>query len=240
MRLISPFLILPALSLALAQDQHPLIATAQGWFEKAKSFIDSSIPSPLDAGAAAIASRQITNLTLQNWRSVLAPKPDSTGPENWMVLVTGGNKTCARSDCVELEAKYNKTAAVLAADPNAPNLARLDCEVQGILCTIWFTGPPCVWYIQVPVPAADQSKPATPIYVTPVNTTTVTVQDLVDIHANKDYEKRKELDGYMHPYDGQLSKFGLNVPVGYFLYFMQMVPSWAVMLLVSFITRTMM
>lgn len=240
MRFHTSLLVLPALSLALAQDQHPLIATAQGWFEKAKSFIDSSIPSPLDAGAAAIASRQVTNLTLSNWRSVLSPKPDSTGPENWMVLVTGGNKTCPRSDCTELEAKFNKSAAVLAVNPSAPNLALLDCESQGLLCTILFTGPPCIWYIQVPVPAADQSKPATPIYVTRVNTTTITVQDLVDIHVNKDYEKQKPLESVMHPYDGQLSQFGLNVPVGYFLYFMQLVPSWSVMLLVSFITRTMM
>jgi len=45
---------------------------------------------------AKISPKKIESLTLQGWKDTLyAPvKPDATVPEEWLVLVTGGNKTC--------------------------------------------------------------------------------------------------------------------------------------------------
>ena len=230
------FLLLP--SLALAQDQKPLVASLQSWFEKAKSYIPTPVASPLDSGAAKVASRNVVELTTTNWQSTLKPSSTS-GPENWMVYVTGGNKTCG-GQCDELDATWNKSAAILAADPKGPKLGYLDCDKYGVLCTIWFTGPPVVWYMQLPIPAADQSKPVTPMYVVRLNTTTTTVQEIVNIHSKKTYEESKPVEGAFHPFDGWLAQYQLNVALGYVLFAFSKVPSWSVMLVISFLTRTMM
>ena len=54
------------------------------------------------AGTAAAAapsvpvSTTISELTLNNWKDTLysVVQPDATEPEEWRVLITGGNKTC--------------------------------------------------------------------------------------------------------------------------------------------------
>jgi len=89
--------VLPAL--ALAQEQVPLADKIKGWINRAQSYISSavpSVPSPMDAGAAKVAEHVEHVLTLDNWKSVLVANPSSTaaGPEDWMIYITGGNKTC--------------------------------------------------------------------------------------------------------------------------------------------------
>ena len=43
-----------------------------------------------------VGPKKIENLTLENWKdTVYAPvKPGATTPEEWYILVSGGNKTC--------------------------------------------------------------------------------------------------------------------------------------------------
>ena len=240
MRLATSLLLLP--SLVLAQEQKPLVANLQSWFQKAKSYIPTPISSPLDSGAAEVASRSVVEITTNNWRSTLTPSASlssSDGPENWMVFVTGGNKSCAGT-CGEVEAAWNKSAAILAADPKGPKLGVIDCDKYGVLCTTWFTGPPVVWYFQLPIPAADQSKPATPAYIVRLNSTTTTTQDIVNIHTKRTYEENQPVEGAFHPFDGWLAQYQLNTALGYVLFVFSKVPSWSVMLVISFITRSMM
>jgi hypothetical protein len=89
--------VLPAL--ALAQEQVPLADKIKGWINRAQSYVSSavpSVPSPMDAGAAKVAEHVEHVLTLDNWKSVLVANPSTTaaGPEDWMIYITGGNKTC--------------------------------------------------------------------------------------------------------------------------------------------------
>jgi hypothetical protein len=98
MRYSSAILALPAL--ALAQDQIPLADKVRGWFKQAQEYIPSSIPSvipdPVDAGASFVAEQYIHELNLTNWKEIVAPSVDAatTGPEEWMIFLTGGNATC--------------------------------------------------------------------------------------------------------------------------------------------------
>lgn len=97
MRFISALLILP--SITLAQDQQPLGEKVKGWFQKAQSYIPTStdqIPNPVDAAAGKVEERVVHRLTLDNWKDVLQPSVQSKAntPEEWMVFITGENKTC--------------------------------------------------------------------------------------------------------------------------------------------------
>ncbi len=73
------------------------LGQAQGYFEKAASFIPS--PNKYDSVAAAEAKaglNKIDIIGLHNWKDTLYEPvtPGSTTPEEWWVLITGGNKTC--------------------------------------------------------------------------------------------------------------------------------------------------
>lgn len=93
----TPTFLLALPAIVAAQQQKPLQDTVQGWFNKAKSYIPSSVSSPIDAGAARVAAEKVTPLTRDNWVSTLTPSDSSAfsdGPEEWMVFISGGNKTC--------------------------------------------------------------------------------------------------------------------------------------------------
>ena len=88
-----------------------LAAAAESPFEQYKAkfqnFLSSfgaSIPSTADkaesnaasSNSAPPAPKKIETLTLADWKDTLygPVSPDATAPEEWWVLVTGGNKTC--------------------------------------------------------------------------------------------------------------------------------------------------
>ena len=86
MRLLQ--LVLPALALA---DQNPLFDQAKGWFDKAKSYIPSNL-NPIDAGASVVTAKNVEKINIRNYERKLAPKLDQE--EEWMIYLTGGNKSC--------------------------------------------------------------------------------------------------------------------------------------------------
>jgi len=236
---VSSFLpLLPALAVA---EQIPLGDQLKGWFDKAKSYIPNSAGSPIDAGAAKVAAHNVVYLNKDNWASELTPKPGAltTGPVEWMVLVSGGNKTCY-GQCDRVEKAWNESAALLSADPSSPKLAYVNCDDQPILCSMWATGPAAVWRFEFPVPSADQSTPATTLHIVPLNTTTVAAKDITQIHTKKSYQDVQPYEGYFHPFDGILAKLGLITPIGYILYGFGIVPSWLLMVGISFLSRTFM
>ncbi len=67
-----------------------------------------------------------------------------------------------------------------------------------------------------------------------------TARDIVRIHTHKKYEETDVYDGIFHPFDSHLAKYGLVKPVGYVLYAFGLVPSWLVMIVVSFVSRNLM
>lgn len=88
----TPFLaMLPAL--AAAQEQAPLGDRVQGWFNKAKSYLPTATPVIPVAKVVEqkVQEKAVTPFNLTNWQSNLAP---STKPQDLLLFVTGGNKTC--------------------------------------------------------------------------------------------------------------------------------------------------
>jgi hypothetical protein len=113
MRTSSILLALPALS--LAQDQAPLggfLGKIKDAFKAASTYIPSAIPSvvpdAVDADASKVPPRAVHNLNLTNWKDIVSPTASakSTGPEPWMVYITGGNNTCYGL-CDEADAAWN-------------------------------------------------------------------------------------------------------------------------------------
>lgn len=241
---ISPTLLLALPALAAAQAQKPLGEQAQAWFEKAKSYIPQGVPGavkdPVGAGAAKVAAKNVTPLNMSNYEEFLTPDASSSkSPQEWMIFVSGGNKTCA-GHCVKLEKEWNETASLFAADPTAPQLGYINCDTQAVLCATWQAGPPTIWHIQRPIAQADQSTPASTIHINYLNVTATTVGDIVALHSGKKYEDGILYEGYFNPLDGQLAKVGLNKIAGYVLFGFGLIPSWAFMLVVSMVSRTIM
>ena len=86
-------------TLALAQDQVPLVDKLKGWFNQATAAVASAVPAapaPADAARGKVADQLQTELTLENWKEVLTVDPTASTPttQEWLVYITGGNTTC--------------------------------------------------------------------------------------------------------------------------------------------------
>ncbi|KAL1305210.1 hypothetical protein AAFC00_002128 [Neodothiora populina] len=241
-------------TVALAAEQVPLMDQVKGWFNKATQAISSSVPSapsmpsvpnvnPVNAAAAKVADLSVERVTLENYKEVLVPGATTTtsasGIDNVMLLITGGNKTCF-GVCGHAEAEWNKSIPLIAASKEPPRLVVLNCETDPVLCNAWAAGPPTVMYMQLPKPLEDQSTPATSVYSIALNRTSVTAGEIAAIHTDAKYAEKAPYEGYFHPFDGQLAQYGLAIPFGYAVYYFNMVPSWAMMVGISFLSRTFM
>lgn len=256
----SLLLALPALAVATQAQQpaqKPLAEQASDWFNHLKNYVSNAVPTaasaaaasaakgaakdPIGASAAKVAARNVTPLTMSNYESFLTPDPSSPhSPHEYMIFISGGNKTCS-GHCTHLERVWNETAAILSADPTAPSLAYINCDTQGPLCATWQAKPPTIWHIQRPVPnVEEQSTPASTIFVNYLNVTSTTVGDMISLHSGKKFEDGVLYEGYFHPIDGPLAKMGVNKVVGYVMWGVGLVPSWAFMVVISMVSRTIM
>lgn len=243
----SPILLaLPALS---AAQQFPFIDQVKSLFGQASASVSSAIPevsvppipNPIAAGAAAIAAANVQRLTLDNHERVLRPGAATASPgvEEWMIFVTGGNKTCF-GNCKGVEQTFNASVALIEASRSPPNLALLDCETDGPLCNAWTVSIPSVLYLHIPQPLADQSKPSTTIRYIAVNRTSITAPEFAALHLQEKYKETAPYDGFFHPFTGPLALAGLLIPFGYVMWGIARVPSWAIMIGISFFSRTFM
>lgn len=237
---------LPALA---AAEQAPLLDQVKGWFAKAtdaaagyaSAVPSASVPNPVKAAASTAAGAVTEQLTLENYKSILQPGAATASPgiENWMVYITGGNKTCFGL-CERADTEWNKSVPVIAASKNAPHIATLNCETDPVLCNAWATGPPTIMYLQLPQPLPDQSTPATTARFIPLNRTSVAAKEIVALHTEDAYKKTEPYEGIWHPFDGPLATSGANVILGYVVWGFSKVPSWLFMIVISFASRTIM
>lgn len=229
-----------ALPLLAAAQQDPFEqakAQAQYWFEKITSYIPNpSKAHTAPAAAAKVGGKALNILTLNDWEHTIrsSVKPASTTPEEWWVLITGGNKTCF-GQCGQIETAFNETAALWSFNPTAPNLAYLNCENQPVLCNSWGAGPPSLWIMEVSAPPAPVD-----VRVQRLNSTTTDVKTFTDLHATKEWKALKLHDGYFQPFDGPLAQYGVAIPLGYVFWFFNIVPSWLFMVMISFLSRSFM
>jgi len=235
-------LALPILAAASQQDSpvDQVKAQVQYYFDK----ISSYLPSPnkahttveAHAAAAKAGGKALHILTLGDWKDTIrgSVKPVSSSPEEWWILVTGGNKTCF-GHCSVVETAFNETAALFSVNPAAPHLAYLNCENQPVLCNSWGAGPPTLWVLEVSAAPAPVN-----IRIVPLNSTTTTVKTFTTLHSSKSWKEKAPYEGYFHPFDGPLAQYGLAVPLGYILWVFAVVPSWLFMIGISFISRNIM
>lgn len=233
------YLALPMLA-AAAQQQSPIDQIkeqAQYYFNKFSSFIPNpNLQHPVDAAASKLGSKNVNILTIDNWKSTLQPstRPNSETPEEWWVLITGGNKTCY-GQCAQVETAFNETAAIFAATKSHPHLAYVNCDYQPILCNSWAAGPPTMWILEVGVPGSPVD-----IHILNLNTTTTNAKMLTELYTKRSWTNRPKYEGYFHPFDGLIAQYGLAQPFAYVIWIFSVIPSWAFMIGVSFLSRTMM
>jgi len=253
MRFAPVVLALPAM--AAAQQQVPLFEQAKGWFNNivgaatsnvnsassAAASAASGVPNPVHAAAGKVQQLAVTDLTKENYNQVLKPGSATASPgiENWMIYTTGGNRTCFGL-CDKADVEWTKAIPLLSAIPSAPQLGRLDCEKEPQLCNAWGAGAPSVIYIQLPQPLPDQTTPATTVHYLSLNRTTVSAQDFVQIVTDKTYQQKTPYEGFFHPFNGILAQTGLAIPFGWVVYGFSVMPSWALMIGISFFSRTFM
>ncbi|KAG8164413.1 hypothetical protein KVR01_006331 [Diaporthe batatas] len=228
----------------------PLLASAQGeQFEQYKAQFQnflgqfgSYVPNPskhdpVGAAEAKLGEMKLNVLTLDNWKDTLYEpvKPESTKPEEWWVLISGGNKTCF-GHCLKVEEAFNQTAAKLAVLPDAPHVGFVNCDDQPILCNAWSAGAGSVWLFEMLPPPAPVD-----IYIKRMNLSTTDSDTFLELYKTReDKSQFHKKDGYFHPFNGELAQYGLAVPLAYALWGLSVVPSWAMMLIVSFVSRTFM
>ncbi|EXJ93578.1 hypothetical protein A1O1_01970 [Capronia coronata CBS 617.96] len=234
------FSALVLLPLLVAADQIPFQDKAAAWFEKAKAYIPSgTAPDPIDAGAAKVAEKVVERINVRNWQRKLSPKPDVE--EEWMIYFTGGNKTCF-GRCGTADLKWNESVPLLAAlaqKPGSPplHLGSVDCEKEHVLCTGWAANIPSIYHFSVPKQSEPQEK--VPVHIVPLNMTSATVEDIVSIPtaSKARYLEFPEYTGLLHPFDGWVAKLGLLQPFGYVMWGFGSMPSWLMMIIISFVSR---
>ncbi|KAI0878775.1 hypothetical protein GGS24DRAFT_341507 [Hypoxylon argillaceum] len=237
----SALLALPLLAAADTPDYQAqfqeYLGQAQGHFEK----LASKIPSPnkydpITAAAAKDGPTNMHTIALHNWKDILYEPvtPGSTTPEEWWVLMTGGNKTCF-GHCGKVDAAFNEAAGKFAAESGSPHMAFLNCDDQPVLCNAWSAPVGTLWIFEM----LPEPSPIS-IFAKRLNLTTVTSDDLVQLQKSGYKTVAKEHDGLFHPFNGPLAQNGLSIPVGYLLWAFGLLPSWAFMILVSLFSRRMM
>ncbi|AEO71750.1 1c6da8ab-e137-4869-8442-15a840e93508 [Thermothielavioides terrestris] len=190
-----------------------------------------------------VQPKHIATLTLENWKDTLygPVKAEATQPEPWLVLVSGRNKTCF-GRCGKIDAAFNESASKFAALPPSqpsPHLGYVNCDDQPVLCNSWSANTGGLWLFEMlPAPAPVD------IHTWRLNLTTTTAQDIVDAFkadkAGPETRWRKyDSNSYFHPFDGKLTRWGLAVPLGYVFWVLNVIPSWGMMLVISFISRRM-
>lgn len=230
-------LALPLLASAQQDPLNQIKEQAAQYYAKFSSYIPN--PNKFDAAGAAAAKAagyNVEHLSLDNWKETLQPptKAYTNGPEEWWVLVTGHNKTCYGL-CEQVERSFNESAALFAVQKDSPHLAILNCDQSPILCNSWSAGPPYLWIMEIGAPGTP-----VPIHRVRLNTTTTTVSTYTDLKKTESWRELEPYNGYFHPFDGKVAELGLSVPMGYLIWIFAIVPSWALMIGISFVSRTIM
>ncbi|UZP42014.1 hypothetical protein NXS19_009830 [Fusarium pseudograminearum] len=111
---------------ALAAAQDSPVDQYKAQFQNVIGQFASYIPNPayhdpVAAAEAKAGSMRLNVLTLDNWKETLYEpvSADATTPEEWWLLVSGGNKTCY-GRCGTVEQAFNETAAKFALLDKTP------------------------------------------------------------------------------------------------------------------------
>lgn len=116
----------------------------------------------------------------------------------------------------------------------------LNCDEQPVLCTAWSASPGTVWMYEMLPPGQNVT-----IWKKWMNLTTVTSDDFVKLRDVDPSQRAAEESWVLnetifHPFNSWVGRNGLSHFVGYFFWAFNILPSWAMMLVISFVSRGMM
>jgi hypothetical protein len=114
-------------------------------------------------------------------------------------------------------------------------MAMVNCDDQPVLCNSWSAATGTIWSVDLLPPPAPVE-----IYRKRMNMTTTTDQSYVDLYNKGTKEGWDYNDSYFHPFNGVLAQNGVAVPLGYLFWIFNIIPNWAMMLIVSLMSRRMM
>ncbi|KAI2484623.1 hypothetical protein Ptr902_03563 [Pyrenophora tritici-repentis] len=242
-------LVLALPALAVAEEQIPILDKVKGFFNKATAAVSASISSmpsaPVDTATSKVAEKVAEviqyPITLENWKEVMTVDATTSPPatQDWLVFTTGGNNTCFGL-CGNVTKAWNASLPFIAAMPDAPKFAYLDCETEGVLCNSWSVGAPSLYYFQIPKPLADQSAPVPTARYLPLNRTATTAETIKKLIIDNEIEKVEPYTGHFHPFNGTLQQYNLAVPYGHATFWFAKMPSWMPMIVISFLSRSFM
>ncbi|KAK4921034.1 hypothetical protein LTR66_016696, partial [Elasticomyces elasticus] len=166
------FFALPLLA-AAEEPQVPLSGKAAAWLDKAKSYIPTG--SPVNAAVSVVADKRVQKINQRNYDRVLR-SPRLEGEEEWLIYLTGGNKSCF-GRCEPVDQVWNEFVALLSALPRSTNkptlhLGAIDCEKESVLCVGWAANCPSVYHFTYPA-STEPAKDIT-LRVKELNVTTTT------------------------------------------------------------------
>jgi len=111
----------------------------------------------------------------------------------------------------------------------------LNCDAEAVLCASWSASPGSLWVIEMLPPPADIN-----IYRKRLNLTTVDAKTFTDLQALNSRESLQLVDTVFHPFNGWFAKNNLSLPLGYLIWGFNLVPNWLFMIVISFVSRTLM
>ena len=116
-------------------------------------------------------------------------------------------------------------------------MAYLNCDDQPLLCSSWLIGPAHIWAIDV-VPNPEDVN----IYKHRFNVSSIDADYMTALRSDdKENDDRwTKVESYFHPFNGQVAKLHLSMPFAWVLWFFNIFPNWLMMLIVSFVSRSMM
>jgi hypothetical protein len=126
------------------------------------------------------------------------------------------------------------SAAILASLPSGPSLASVHCDAEPVLCNSLSLSPPAIYHILL----SPSTEPVARWI--PLNQTSVKPTDIVELHTKKTYLNTKPYTGPFQPWTGLLAQYGLQIPYGYAMWAIGLMPGWAPMIIVSFLSRSFM
>ena len=71
-------------------------------------------------------------------------------------------------------------------------------------------------------------------------TSTQLASQISQLHLAETYKEITPYEGYWHPFDGLVIKYGLETPIAYVLWAFGKMPSWLPMIAISFLSRSFM
>lgn len=206
-----------------------------------EAVVDGDFAASPDSEPAAVPASSdaaVTQLTLDTWKDTLYEpvQPGATTPEEWWVLMTGGNKTCL-GHCGKADTAFKQAAANFEArtDVDTPRMAVIDCEQEGVLCNSLGGGAGSIWAFEMlPRPAPID------IYIARVNLSSITSATVENLLLPENKPAFQKLDSIFHPFDSPLAQYNVLVPFGYVLYYLSFIPNWAFMFVISAVSRQIM